>query len=222
MQVNFISEVTSFYRLIKRQHLGINAQMLWFHLFCLWNEAGFPEWLQVDMFRMMSMIQVNSKNTVIRARNELIEAGLLVGKSGGNRQPNLYRLVSVAQSKSQSSKNEPQTAPQSEPQTGLQTATETGPLYKQNHTKPKLKKEKAVFGCYGNVLLTRDELGKLQRDFPDTWEYWIKRLDEGKEIHDYKYASDYAAILNWMEKDEQDARDKAFDELMAECAIQFG
>lgn len=185
MQVNFILEVTSFYRLTKRQHLGMNAQMLWFHLFCLWNEAGFPEWLQVDMLRMMSMIQVNSKNTVIRARNELIEAGLMVGKSGGNRQPNLYRLVSVAQSKSQSSKNVPQNEPQSE----LQTAPETGPLYKQYHTKPKVKKEKAAFGCYGNVLLSQDELEKLQHDFPESWEYWIKRLDDGKEAKGYTYAS---------------------------------
>ncbi len=95
MQVNFISDVTSFYRLIKRQHLGINARMLWFHLFCLWNEAGFPEWLQVGMFRMMSMIQVNNKNALIRARCELIEAGLLVSQRVVNRQPNRYQLLSV-------------------------------------------------------------------------------------------------------------------------------
>lgn len=223
MQVNFISEVTGFYRLTKHQHLGMNAQMLWFHLFNLWNEAGYPDWLQVDLQRMMSMIQVNSKSTVTRARNELIAAGLLVGKNGGNRQPNLYRLISLAQQnkptpKCCGSKNEPPTGPQ----TRLQTGPETSPLYKRHDTKPKLKKEKAAYGQYGNVLLTLEELNKLQTEFPDSWEDWIKRLDAGKEAKGYTYANDYAAILNWMEKDEQDARDKAFAELMEECALLFG
>ena len=218
MQVNFISEVTSFHRLVKHQHLGSNAQMLWFHLFCLANEAGFPDWLQVDLRRMMSMIQVNSKNTTIRARDELIAAGLLICKSGGNRQPNRYQLVSLAQSKNNRPKYEPQSEPQSEPQTAL----ETGPLYKLNHTKPKVQKKKTAFGHYSNVLLTQEELKKLQDEFPDTWEDWIHRLDAGKEAKGYTYANDYAAILNWVEKDEHDARDKAFAELMEECAQMFG
>lgn len=218
MQVNFISEVTGFYRLIKHQHLSMNAQMLWFQLFNLWNEAGYPDWLQVDLLRMMSMIQVKSKNTAIRARDELIEAGLLAGRSGGNRQPNLYRMISLTQHKSQGSKK----AMNTEPPTKPQTEPETGPLYKPNHTKPKIKKEKAAYGHYGNVLLTKEELLKLQREFPDTWEDWIKRLDDGKEARGYTYASDYAAIHNWMEKDEHDARDKAFAELMEECAMTFG
>lgn len=230
MQVNFIVEVTSFYRLVKHQHLGMNAQMLWFHLFCLWNEAGFPDWLQVDMLRMMSMIQVNSKNTLIRARSELIEAGLLLSRRGVNRQPNLYQLQPVPRESGHGTpKNngftapgKPQTAPQTALQTTPETTTETGHIYKPDHTKPKVQKEKSAFGQYGNVLLTGAELEKLQQEFPETWADWIRRLDTGKEAKGYQYASDYAAILNWYEKDENDARDKAFAELMAETQLLLG
>ena len=32
----------------------------------------------------------------------------------------------------------------------------------------------------------------------------------------YQYASDYAAILNWIDKDEREKTEQAFAELMAE------
>lgn len=109
MKVNIVSEITAFYRWIKSNHISTNAQILWFHLFCLWNEAGFPDWLQVDTLRMMGMVQMNSKNILIRTRDEMV--------------------------------NE-----------------------------------------YGNVLLSDEELLKLQIEYPEIWADWIKRLDVGKEL----------------------------------------
>lgn len=82
MKVNFITEITGFYRYIQTRQLSSNAQLLWFVLFCLWNAAGFPDWLQVDMKRMALMIQANSRSTAERARNELIAAGLLISSRG--------------------------------------------------------------------------------------------------------------------------------------------
>jgi hypothetical protein len=230
MAPNFVREVTGFYRLVNSQHISRNAQLLWFHLFCLWNEAGFPEWLVVDLRRMMCMIQVDEKKTLLRARDELVKKGLLISRRGVSRQPNRYQLQSVAREwgmvpeKKTDLKGgqKAEMTPQTPVQTPVETTPQTTPLYKINHTKPNDKKEKESFGEYDNVLLSRVELLKLQQEFPDTWEDWIRRLDIGKEMRGYQYQNDYAAILNWMEKDDNDARDKAFAELMEECSQIFG
>jgi len=59
----------------------------------------------------------------------------------------------------------------------------------------------------------------LKDDFPDSWEDWIRRVDLGKARKDYNYSNDYAAIHSWHEKDEADARDKAFQEMMDDWTL---
>lgn len=216
MKVNFVSEITAFYRWLKSNHMSTNAQLLWFHLFCYWNEAGFPDWLQVDTLRMMGMVQMKSKNTLIRARDELVTAGLLKVARSKHKAPNKYQFVLFCNLNDSGSNFEPQTGFETGSHTGCKTGTETGHLYKLNQTKPNTKKEKTVYGDFGNVLLTADEIVKLETNYPDTWEEWIRRLDMGKEMKGYQYANDYAAILNWIENEERVKTDQAFQELMAE------
>lgn len=240
MKVNFITEITGFYRFVKTRHLSSNAQLLWFKLFCLWNEAGFPDWLQVDMKRMMLMIQVNSRSTAERARNELITANRIICSRSKSRQPNCYQFVLFGSPASpagdqmlhQPNHQSPQqkwhqpvnytpaaaeTADQGEHQNSRQTGPEPLPLYKLNDTKP--QKERTAYGQFGNVLLSPKELAMLQDDFPDNWQDWIRRLDRGKETRNYVYSNDYAAIHSWKEKDDNDARDQAFQALMAEAEL---
>lgn len=164
------------------------------------------------------MIQVNSKNVLIRAKEELIDAGLIICERGVNRQPNKYQFILFGEPNVRGSQKQPK----NEPQTGSETGSETGPLYKLNNTKPKVKKEKAAYGQFGKVLLTEAEVAMLQSDFPDTWADWIKRLDIGKESKGYVYANDYAAIHSWKEKDEEEQRDLAFQEMMAEAELFSG
>lgn len=216
MKVNFVSEITAFYRWLKSRHLSNNAQLLWFHLFCYWNEAGFPDWLQVDTLRMMGMVQMKSKNTLIRARDELVTAGLLRVAKAKHKAPNKYQFVLFDGSNACGSNNEPQTGHVTGSKTGCQTGSETGRLYKLNQTKPNPEKEKTVFGEFGQVLLSAAEVEKLQLDHPDTWEEWIRRLDMGKAMKGYQYQNDYAAILNWIDNDEREKTEQAFAELMAE------
>lgn len=216
MKVNFVSEITAFYRWLKSRHLSNNAQLLWFHLFCYWNEAGFPDWLQVDTLRLMGMVQLKSKNTLIRARDELITAGLLTVAKGKHKAPNKYQFILFDGSNGCGSNFEPQTGSKTGFKVGSQTGTETGHLFKLNQTKQNFKKEKAVYGEFGNVFLSADEVEKLQTEYPDTWKVWIRRLDVGKEMKGYQYANDYAAILNWIENKELEKTEQAFQELMAE------
>ncbi|MEL7660384.1 hypothetical protein [Acetobacterium wieringae] len=215
MKVNFVLEITAFYRWLKSRHLSNNAQLLWFHLFCYWNEAGFPDWLQVDTLRMMGMVQMKSKNTLIRARDELVNAGLLVVAKGKHKAPNKYQFILFSGTNGCGSDYEPLTGTQTGSKTGSQTGCETGRLFKLNQTKPNLEKEKTAYGEFGNVLLTLDEVEKLQGEYPD-WQEWIRRLDTGKEMKGYQYTNDYAALLNWIEKEEREKTEQAFQELMAE------
>lgn len=212
MKVNFVSEITAFYRWIKSNHLSNNAQLLWFHLFCYWNEAGFPDWLQVDILRMMGMVQMKSRNTLIRARDELISAGLLRVIRGKNKMPNKYQFILFGGLNERSSKFEPQTGCE----TGYEMGCETGHLFKRSQTKPNTNKEKTIFGEFGQVWLTSDEVVKLQVEYPDDWEDWIKRLDMGKAMKGYQYVNDYAAIRTWIENEELEKTAAAFQELMAE------
>lgn len=248
MKVNFITEINGFYRFIQTRQLSSNAQLLWFHLFCLWNSAGFPDWLQVDLKRMMTMIQANSRSTAERARNELVAAGRLRSFRGKSRQPNRYQFVLFGNPAEAAAPGltphhvahhcehqpEHQKSPENWPyQTNPgpsaapiaasndaskadQPPHQTPPLYKQNDTKPP---EKKAYGQFGKILLTDRELAMLKDDFPDSWEDWIHRVDLGKARKNYHYSNDYAAIHSWHKKDEADARDKAFAELMAEWTL---
>ena len=217
MNVNFVSEMTAFNRWIKSNSLSVNSRLLWFQMFLYWNEVGFPDWLQVDIVRLMGIVQVNSKNTVIRARDDLVRAGLLISKRGKNKEPNKYQFVLFSGQNSRSSFFDRETGNETGYQTGSDPGGQTGHLYKLNKDKPNNKKEKKPYGEFEMVHLTDEELLKLQDKYPDNWEDWIKRVDRGKAMKGYKYKNDYAGILSWIDKEEKEETQKAFNELMAEA-----
>lgn len=126
--------------------------------------------------------------------------------------PNKYQFILFCGLNELSSKFEPQTGYE----TGYEMGCETGHLFKRNQTKPKTNKEKTVFGEFGQVWLTSDEVAKLQAEYPDDWEDWIRRLDMGKAMKGYQYVNDYAAIRTWIENEELEKTAAAFQELMAE------
>lgn len=70
-------------------------------------------------------------------------------------------------------------------------------------SKPKRQKpSKHKYGEYKNVLLTDEELKKLQAEFPD-WEDRIERLSSYVASHGKSYKSHYATIRNWARKDKE-------------------
>lgn len=340
MKVNFVTEMTRFNRYLRGNHLSASAQLLWLKLFLLWNEAGFPDWLQIDVKRMMLMVQLRTPKSLLRARDELIEAGLLIKRRQSNKRPNCYQFVtfatgqfdqptskqveqivdvdqlyckkysiidsetdSISDSETDmsdenisgkvtcfdhesdsydssgnhrgdqtghqrdddrddqmgSQKNDKNnelkgfdliqpvlSGDQRGDQDGHERAYELGHqrdhLYKLNKSKAneKLKdthtadffkqkeneafkestsSKKKVYGEFGTVRLTDEEIDKLKEQFPHDYENWIKRLDMGKVMMGYKYQSDYAAILKWHLNDQEQERNKSFQELMDETLI---
>lgn len=62
------------------------------------------------------------------------------------------------------------------------------------------KPVKHKHGEYGNVLLTDEELAKLQAEYPD-WQERVERLSAYVASTGKKYKSHYATIRNWAQKD---------------------
>lgn len=66
-----------------------------------------------------------------------------------------------------------------------------------DETKPKTKKVKHKYGEYQNVLLTDEELEKLNNDYTNTNDL-ITYLDEYIEMKGYKAKSHYLCIKKWV------------------------
>lgn len=70
------------------------------------------------------------------------------------------------------------------------------------------KKKRAVrhkYGEYNNVLLTDEQMAKLQAEFPD-WQDRIERLSAYMASHGKSYKDHLATIRNWAKKDQQQPR----------------
>ena len=94
--MNYIAELNAFHAKMRRTPLSRDAQLLWFKLMDFSNSLFWKEEFKLDLTRMAKMIGV-SKNTILSARNELVDAGLLSFTAGTKGSPSAYRLNSVAE-----------------------------------------------------------------------------------------------------------------------------
>ena len=90
---NYIQQLNLFHRWLETHYLPANAQLLWFHLIGLFNASGWECSVQVSTARLMSLLNTRSNNTVLQARNALVEAGLLEFEAGKNGLPCRYKLL---------------------------------------------------------------------------------------------------------------------------------
>lgn len=91
--MNYISQINAFERWLETNHLSVNAQLLWYKLMYACSRAGWPEWLRVDNIRLMSLTGIDSRNTFIRCRNDLIEVGRVEVQKGKRGSPGAYRII---------------------------------------------------------------------------------------------------------------------------------
>ena len=90
----------------------------------------------------------------------------------------------------------------------LRNETESDPDMPKENDKPvKKKKTKHKYGEYNNVLLTDEELEKLQTQFDD-WAERIERVSEYVESTGKPYKSHYAVIRTWARKEEREKKSK--------------
>ena len=135
--LNYILEINAFEQWTETHYLPIPSQLLWYKLMSICNKAGWSEWVTVGNQRLMATLQMSREASFIKARDELIKAGLIEYQKGKKGCPNKYRMVSFT------FKNEVESVVESVVQnvvkSEVQTEVESVAIYKlkQNETKEK-------------------------------------------------------------------------------------
>ena len=90
--MSYIDLINGFERVCESEALPAASQLLWYKLIYLFNRRGWPEWVQVDNMRLMSVSGIKDEKTLIRSRSKLIELGLFEYKPGKKGFPGRYRI----------------------------------------------------------------------------------------------------------------------------------
>ena len=82
-RVTYLDLLNSFHQWQKSNYLPGNARLLYYSLLAIFNEARWPEQVQID---------TRTERVAIAARDSLVAAGLIEYSRGKKRSPNTYRL----------------------------------------------------------------------------------------------------------------------------------
>lgn len=95
--MNYLAEILAFEQWLETHYLPISPQLLWYKMLYFCNRSGWSEWVTVDNLRLMAATQMGREATLIKARDELIKAGLIEYQKGKKGSPNRYRMISIAE-----------------------------------------------------------------------------------------------------------------------------
>ena len=85
-------QLKAFYSWLEQNNLSMGGIVLWHGLMYLWNQSFWSKNFTPSMVSIMARTSL-SKSTVLRARGELVEAGLLELYPGKKRDITRYKLV---------------------------------------------------------------------------------------------------------------------------------
>ncbi len=91
--MSYVERLNAFNQWLECNYLPGNAQLMFYKLLYVFNRAGWPEMVRIDANRLMLMIDAETKKTVYRARDKLVEAGWITYEKGKKGSPTIFRLV---------------------------------------------------------------------------------------------------------------------------------
>lgn len=139
--MNYLKEIVAFQNWLELDPISPNARALWYQLMFIANKLCWQkEWFQVDNQRLMYFSSINSKDSFVRARNTLIEKGLIEYKKGKKGIPSSYRIISFL--------DKLEDGNDTGLNTGLNTGLETRPINKHKY-KHKQKQDLSI-GHFAN------------------------------------------------------------------------
>ncbi len=92
-KTSYFGYLNSFWNWQKFNHLAGNARLLYYCFLGLFNEAGWPAFIQVDNYRLMSMVDTRTERVAISARDKLVDFGFIKYDKGSKGSPNKYYLT---------------------------------------------------------------------------------------------------------------------------------
>lgn len=97
---------------------------------------------------------------------------------------------------------------------------------KVSNEKEKVKKEtRHKYGEYQNVLLSDQDMEKLQNEFPFDWQERIEKVSEYCASHGKSYKDYLATIRNWAKRDKRDgpmSANDAYNKVLAKLGVEDG
>ena len=93
--MTYIDLINAFEKWIETNYLPSLAQLLWYKLIALFNKAGWCEWITVDNYRLMALLDIKREATFISYRDKLINSGLFEYQKGKKGSPNKYKICTV-------------------------------------------------------------------------------------------------------------------------------
>lgn len=91
--INYIKEMNSFRKYAYENYMSKDAVLLWYALFGVDNDLYFKDWFKIDNLRLMGYAFIKREATLIKARQELIDMGLIKFKKGSKGHPSEYYIV---------------------------------------------------------------------------------------------------------------------------------
>ena len=211
--MNYIKQGISFFELQLSNQISANAQALYYTLLNINNKCNWKERFTVANSMLTAYTDLNT-SAIQRARNELIQLGVIDYKKGKGNQCGEYLLFKLYPDFEQQTDSNVNDKPITNRQ---QCERQTDTLYKQNKTKQDetkqnnnqevnniskkesvKEKSKTAYGDYAHVLLSDEEYDLLVSEYGefDTEEI-IDFLDEKIEANGYKYNNCYLKIKEW-------------------------
>ena len=98
-------------------------------------------------------------------------------------------------------------------------------MEKQNQKSQKDKKEnpaKHKYGEYKNVLLSDQELEKLQDEFPFDWQKRIENVSSYCASHGKTYRDYLATIRSWARKDKTNSVQGSYNKVLSMLGVEDG
>ena len=93
--MSYIDLIKAFERWLETNYLPSLAQLLWYKLIALFNNAGWCEWVTVDNQRLMAKLNLKREATFVTYRDKLVECGLFEYQKGKKGSPNKYKICTA-------------------------------------------------------------------------------------------------------------------------------
>lgn len=127
--MNYLKQIIAFDKWEELHPLSDKAYRLWFKLMAIANTSGWDEWLSVPLLKLKSELHTSSDQTVMNARNSLVQAGRIEVRKGKHGKSADYRLIPFSEATSGVPNGDT---------SGVKSGEDSGTYYKQNKTKQKI------------------------------------------------------------------------------------